>query len=51
MSHEFFHNDRKGLILGLKIAKLALQAASVAAGFCIVREIHRVHKSLEAHAG
>lgn len=35
--------------LGFKIAKLALQAASVAAAFCIVKEIHRVHRSIENH--
>ena len=36
-----------GLHLGFKIAKLALQAASVAAAFCIVKEVHKVHKSIK----
>lgn len=33
----------------IKIAKLALKAAGVAAAFCMVHEIHKVHKSIEAH--
>lgn len=47
MSHEHEH-DHFGLHLGFKIAKLALKAATVAAGFCIAKEIHRVHRSIEA---
>lgn len=31
-----------------KIAKLVLQAATVAAGLAIAQEIHRVHRSIEA---
>lgn len=36
-----------GLHLGFKIAKLALQAASVAAAFCLVKEVHKVHHSIK----
>lgn len=35
------------LHLGFKIAKLALKAAMVAAGFCLVKEVHKVHKAIE----
>lgn len=33
--------------LCLKIAKLVFQAAGVAAAFCMVHEIHKVHRSIE----
>ncbi len=46
MTHE---HERPALHLAFKIAKLALRAASVAAAFCIVNEIHHVHKSIEAY--
>lgn len=36
-----------GLHLGFKIAKLALQAAAVAAAFCLVKEVHKVHHSIK----
>lgn len=32
----------------MKIAKLVLKAAQVAATICIAKEIHRVHKAIEA---
>lgn len=38
-----------GLHLAMKIAKLALQAASVAAAFCLVKEVHKVHRAVENH--
>ena len=41
------HDDHRGLRLGFKIAKLALRAAGVAAAFCLVKEVHKVHKSIE----
>lgn len=46
MSHE--HHENYGLHLGFKIAKLALKAASLATAICICKEIHKVHKSIEA---
>lgn len=39
--------DRYGLHIAFKITKLVLQAATVAAAFCIVKEIHKVHRSIE----
>lgn len=39
----------KCLKLGFGIAKLVLKAAAVAAGFCLVREVHKVHRAIEAH--
>lgn len=41
------HEGHCALHLGFAIAKLALKAAAVAAAFCIVKEVHRVHKSIE----
>lgn len=35
--------------LGFAITKLALKVAAVAAAFCIVDELHKVHKSIERH--
>ena len=46
MTHE---HERPALHLAFKIEKLALRAAAVAAAFCIVNEIHNVHKSIEAY--
>ncbi len=43
------HDKHCGLNLGFKIAKLVLKAAGVAAAFCLVKEVHRVHKSIERH--
>ena len=34
-------------MLGFKIAKLALSAATVAAAFCLTHEVHKVHKAIE----
>lgn len=45
MSHE--HHAHSGLRLGFEIAKLGLKAATVAAAFLTVKEIHKVHKRLE----
>lgn len=36
-----------GLHIAFKITKLMLQAASVVAAFCIAKEIHKVHRSIE----
>lgn len=33
----------------IKVAKVVLKAASVAAAFCAVKELHRIHRSIEAH--
>lgn len=41
------HDVHFGLHLGFKIAKLALQAASVAAAFCLVKEVHKVRHTLK----
>lgn len=41
------HGAHCGLHLGFKIAKLVLKAAGVAAAFCLVKEVHKVHKSIE----
>lgn len=46
MSHEH-HHEHSCLHLGFEIAKLALKAASVAAAFCMVHEIHKVHTSIK----
>lgn len=46
--HQHGH-EHCALHLVLKITKLALQAASVAAAFCIVKEVHKVHKAVEHH--
>ncbi|MDE5712289.1 MAG: hypothetical protein K2I16_01500 [Muribaculaceae bacterium] len=35
------------LHLGFGIAKILLKAAAVAAAFCIVKEVHKVHKAIE----
>lgn len=44
------HNEMSfGLHLGFKIAKLALEAASVAAAYCLVKEVHKVHKAIHRH--
>ena len=43
------HDAHFGLHLGFKIAKLAMKAAMVAAGFCLVKEVHKVHKAIERH--
>ncbi len=37
------------LHLALKITKVVLKAAAVAAGFCIMKEIHNVHRAIENH--
>lgn len=44
MSHE---HESFGLHLGFKIAKLALQAAGVAAAFCAVRELGKIHHRMK----
>ena len=44
--HEGGHSD---LHVAFKITKLVLQAASVAAAFCIAKEIHRVQKHEHGH--
>lgn len=36
-----------GVKLAFKIVKLALQAASVAAAFCLVKEVHKVHHAVK----
>lgn len=46
MSHHC--EEHKGLHLGFKIAKLALKVAAVVAAFSLVKEVHKVHKAIEA---
>ncbi|MDE5924124.1 MAG: hypothetical protein K2G75_02265 [Muribaculaceae bacterium] len=41
------HSRRCALHLAMKIAKLAFEAASVAAAFCLVHEVHKVHHAIE----
>lgn len=43
------HECQFALHLGFGIAKLVLKAAGVAAAFCIMKEVHKVHKAIEAH--
>lgn len=43
------HERHCALHLGLSIAKLVLKAAAVAAAFCLVDEVHKVHKAIEHH--
>lgn len=37
------------LHLGFDICKVLLKAAAVAAAFCAVKEIHKVHRAIEKH--
>jgi hypothetical protein len=46
MNHEQ-NSEHFALHLGFKIAKLALEAATVAAAFCLMKEVHKVHKAIE----
>lgn len=46
MRHEHEH-EHFCLHVGLKIAKLVLEAASVAAAFCTVKELHKLHRHFE----
>lgn len=48
MNHENC-NGHFGLHLGFKIASLALKAATVAAAFLVMKELHKVHKAIEKH--
>lgn len=43
------HECNFALHLGMGIAKLVLKAGLVAAAFCLVKEVHKVHKSIEHH--
>lgn len=44
------HSEAKfALHLGFDIAKLFMKAAAVAAAFCLVKEVHKVHKAIEKH--
>ncbi len=45
MAHE--EKNDSALRLAFDIAKLALKVATVAAAFCVVKEIHNVHKAIE----
>lgn len=44
---EHRHDEHCGLHLGFAIAKMVLKAATVAAAFCLVKEVHKVHKAIE----
>ncbi len=37
----------KALHISLAVTKLVLKAAAVAAAFCLVKEVHKVHKAIE----
>lgn len=41
------HDSHRCVHLAFEIAKVVMKAASVAAAFCMVKEIHKVHKSIE----
>ena len=43
------HACHFALHLGFGIAKIVLKAAAVAAAFCLVKEVHKVHKAIEHH--
>ena len=43
------HECAFALHLGFGIAKIVLKAAAVAAAFCLVKEVHKVHKAIEQH--
>lgn len=46
--HEHDHGKiHEAMHLSMELAKIALRAASVAAAFCLVKEVHRVHKAIE----
>ncbi len=51
MIHEEKHGSEMqfALRLGFDIAKLVLKGALVTAAFCAVKEVHKVHKAIEAH--
>lgn len=38
---------RHALHLAFGITKIVLKAAAVAAAFCLVKEVHKVHKAIE----
>lgn len=46
--HHDHHHCHFGIKLGFEIAKLVLKGAAVAAAFCAVKELHKVHKAVEA---
>lgn len=48
METKHHHLIADGLRLGFDIAKLTLKAAALVAAFLTVRELHKVHQSLEA---
>ncbi len=37
----------KALHIALGFTKVVLKAAAVAAAFCLVKEVHKVHKAIE----
>lgn len=45
MDHK--HEEHCAMHMALAITKVALKAAAVAAAFCLVKEVHKVHKALE----
>ena len=47
--HEHEHDCHSRQRMAFKIAKLALKVATVAAEFCLVKEVHNVHKAIERH--
>lgn len=53
MSHEHHHDCKHDHMhcvhTCLKVARVMLQAATVAAAFCGVKELHRLHKAIEKH--
>lgn len=41
------HDEHPAIHLAFKISKLVLKAAGVVAAFCLVNEVHNVHKAIE----
>lgn len=41
------HDEHPAIHLAFKITKLVLKTAGVVAAFCLVKEVHNVHKAIE----
>lgn len=48
MNHQHSH-EHFALHLGFEIAKLIMKGAMVSAAICVAKELHKVHKAIEAH--
>lgn len=47
MEHEHHHHAPLGVRIGFEITKIGLKAAMVAAAFCAIKELHKVHRAIE----